>query len=33
MVFLWENHRAAVPGFYAGLLHQVYTTTTARQAG
>jgi hypothetical protein len=33
LVFLWENHRAAVPGFYAGLLRQVYTVTTARQAG
>jgi hypothetical protein len=33
LVFLWENQRATVPGFYARLLHQVYTTATARRAG
>jgi hypothetical protein len=33
LVFLWENQRAAVPGFYAGLLRQVYTTPTVRKAG
>jgi hypothetical protein len=28
LVFLWENHRAPVPGYYAGLLHRVFNTTT-----
>lgn len=24
LVFLWENHRIAVPGYYAGLLARIY---------
>jgi hypothetical protein len=24
LVFLWENHRATMPGYYAGLLSRVY---------
>jgi hypothetical protein len=30
LVFLWENHRTPVPGYYAGLLHQVFTTNRVK---
>jgi len=28
VVFLWENHRAPVPDYYAGLLSRVFNTHT-----
>jgi hypothetical protein len=30
VVFLWENHRQPVPGYYASLLRQVFDTNTNR---
>jgi hypothetical protein len=30
LVFLWENHRTPVPGYYAGLLHRVFTTNRVK---
>lgn len=31
VVFLWENHRIPVPGYYAGLLARIYTSTIPRK--
>jgi hypothetical protein len=33
LVFLWENHRAAVPAYYAGLLHRIYGERPALVGG
>jgi len=31
LLFLWENQRATVPGYYATLLHRVFTTPVPHQ--
>jgi len=31
LLFLWENQRATVPGYYAALLHRVFTTPVPHQ--
>jgi hypothetical protein len=33
LVFLWENHRTPVPGYYAGLLNRVFDNHTPVKAG
>jgi len=32
LVFLWEHHRAPLPGYYAWLLHQIFDTDRTRHA-
>jgi hypothetical protein len=33
LVFLWEHHRAPLPGYYAWLLYQIFTTSNSAVRG